>query len=472
MNDYLTLDDVIQATGGLLLSNHAVRFDSVGTDTRLNLLNQFFIALKGDAYDAHDYLDQAVKAGATGLLVHNFDSKYDSLKSKATIVKVPDTLIALQKLGAFRRHQWNKTVIAITGSNGKTTTKEFVAQLVSTEKTIHFNHGSFNNHWGVPLTLLGLKSKHELAICEMGMNHLGELQSLVEIAEPDIVGVTVVGRAHLEGLGTIAAIAKAKEEIYLTSNPRARVAIFNLDCPQTKTMYEHYLNSTLRTITFSTTDNHADVFLKLEKMDLDHLEVSGLIGGINGRASVPVFGKQNITNLMFASCAALATGLNPETIWINLSRCKTTWGRNQRIFHPAGAEIIFDGYNANPDSQRALIENLQHLHLNRPMIGIFGEMKEQGANSMLLHEELGGLVSTIPFQKVIYIGNFGDSFVRGFSKKSPNDLLSDSISLFNEVNDSVVNEVKGLLTGKPLITIKGSRGVHLEKILKGLALID
>jgi len=504
VNDFITINDILTATEGNLISNTPTTdkssFSAVGTDTRISLQGQLFVALQGESHDAHEYLDAAVKVGALGLLVHRLSPQQEHLKSKIIIILVKDTLKALQDLGLYRRHQWGKKVIALTGSNGKTTTKEFMAQILSTRFHVHYNQGSFNNHWGVPLTLLGLKSQHDIAICEMGMNHAGEINSLVKISEPNIVGVTTVGRAHLENLGSIQAIAEAKAEIYqfqssvLQSHaPSIRspieTRIFNLDNEWTRTFKDRLTltdKSSFSSIgtdtrvskeqnallTFSSVRPECDVCFQVKQMTLSHLEITGSIQGFLGTAIIPVFGKQNIGNLMFAACAALAAGLTPEEIWAALPRCKTIWGRNQKLSHPStGAEILFDAYNANPDSQKALIENLKLLTLHQPLIGVFGEMKELGVQSPQLHEELGALVATAPFHQVFYIGNFADSFKSGYVKNLKPSSFSQNILTYPDINEDLIQKIQSLLSSKPLISIKGSRGVGLERILKALKIL-
>lgn len=463
MTSELLLSDILTATQGTIISQVTTSFRSVGTDTRQPLRNQLFVALKGDAFDAHNYLPQAVDAGATGLLIHYWDQKLEPLKSKVTIVLVSDTLMALQNLGRLRRRQWGKSIIAITGSNGKTTSKEFAAQILSQYKTVHYNQGSFNNHWGVPLTLLGLQPEHEIAICEMGMNHPGEIATLVSLAEPNIVGVTMVGRAHLEGLGSLEAVASAKSEIYFTPNPRLTSGIFNLDGIWTKEMYNKFSTRNNANFTFSATTESCNVHLSIVSATLEHLHVKGSISGVQGEVVVPIFGKQNLTNLMFAACAALSVGITPKQIWKALPLCKTSWGRNQKISHPSGADFLFDGYNANPESQKALIENLQILKIDRPLIGVFGDMRELGANSSALHEELGQLASSVPFSAIFFIGSHGKDFARGFSN------LTTPLYLYSEVMPSMTSKLEQLLSTRPLVTIKGSRGVKLEKILQALS---
>ena len=469
MKSFIHIQDLTASCEGRWLSTPVTEFQSVGTDTRKSLSGQLFVALKGDSHDAHDYLDQAVAAGATGLVLHRWDERFEPFKKHASIFLVNDTLSALQKLGRYRRQQWNKPIIAITGSNGKTTTKEFTAQILSAYKKVHYNQGSFNNHWGLPLTLLGLQPDHEVAICEMGMNHLKEIETLVTLAEPNIVGVTMVGRAHLEGLGSIEAVARAKEEIYATPNEKLHAGVFNLDNPWTQDMMGRFQNPSRKVFTFSSYKDDADVVFRIQEMTLEGMLISARIMNHQQNLSLPIFGSQNIYNLMFAACAALAAGLTAEQILTALPRCKTIWGRNQRLTHSSGTEILFDGYNANPDSQKALIDNLRLIPSSRPLIGVFGEMRELGAQSPQLHKELGELVSSIPFEHVFFVGNYGEEFREGFEK---NMGPSKKLSLFKGVQPALTESLSRFFDRKPLVTIKGSRGVKLEQILKDLELLN
>ncbi|MFN9068300.1 MAG: Mur ligase family protein, partial [Bdellovibrionales bacterium] len=192
----LNLDLILQSTQGRCLNLTQNTFKGFGTDTRKNLSGKLFIALKGEAFDGHDYLIQAAQAGAAGLLVHRLPNPLPVELSQLTVIEVSDTLLALQALGHGFRNKSKAKILGLTGSNGKTSTKEFAAQIIETQKQVHWSQGSFNNHWGVPFSLMDLKPKHEVALIEMGMNHAGEIKRLVEIADPDVVVCTMVGRAH------------------------------------------------------------------------------------------------------------------------------------------------------------------------------------------------------------------------------------------------------------------------------------
>lgn len=458
----MELQIIERVTGAQVLSRKDDRFSGIGTDTRTDLTGQLFIALKGEAFDAHQFLDKAVAQGATGILIHEDSPLVQKLIGKVTVLKVPDTLKALQQLGTWARRESHAKILAITGSNGKTTTKEFSAALIGSAMDVHYNKGSFNNHWGVPFTLLQLPVHKDVAIIEMGMNHAGELTELVHIAEPDVVICTMVGRAHMEFFGTIEKVADAKEEIYEAASPKV-LRIYNLDNKLTHNMYvkacEKYDHQ--RLMTFSSEDPRADVHLIISSMSMSELSVKGSIGGIPGQAVVQVFGAQNLTNLMAAAALGLAAGLSPEQVWKGLSHCKTNWGRNQLVHLKSGAQMIFDAYNANPDSMKALIDNMRLLSVSGKKVGVFGQMRELGSSSASLHEELGSWVGKVAFDKVYFIGEDHAAFARGLEKagyKNASLILPDFV-------ESSGKDLADYLKDGDIAVVKASRGTKLERFV-------
>lgn len=409
-----TLEQIAKWTAGEVLSTHQTSFSQIGTDTRADLTDQVFVALKGDSFDAHDYLDQAAAKGASLLLVHTLPEKFSDLKKKVSIIQVADTLKGLQDFAHGYRQSLSTQIIGITGSNGKTTTKEFTAQILSQFKKTHYSQGSFNNHWGVPLTLLGIPTDADFAVVEMGMNHAGEITQLVRIADPDIVVCTMVGTAHIEFFKTREKIAEAKREIYLDSRPDT-IRIFNQDQGLTFDMMypvaKRYPDS--RMLSFSQKNHEADVYFKIEYLKMKEMKISGSIAAVRGEAVIPVFGQQNLVNLMAAATIAYVCKIAPESIWKALVECRTSWGRNQFIDTASGAEILFDGYNANPDSMRALIENIPLLKCDGKKIGIFGQMKEQGEHATQAHVDLALLAGAGGFSQVYFVGENHLDFSKG-----------------------------------------------------------
>ncbi|MGZ3768987.1 MAG: UDP-N-acetylmuramoyl-tripeptide--D-alanyl-D-alanine ligase [Bdellovibrio sp.] len=458
----MDVQNILNVTKGESLSLLQDRFYGIGTDTRLDLSGQLFIALKGETFDAHQFLEKAVQQGASGLLIHEENDQVAKLKDKVTIIKVPDTLKALQQLGHWVRHQSRAKVLAITGSNGKTTTKEFSAALIGSVLDVHYNKGSFNNQWGVPFTLLQLPRTKDVAIVEMGMNHAGELIELVHIADPDVVVCTMVGRAHMEFFGTVEKVAEAKEEIYEAAG-QDTVRIYNLDNKQTHNMYvkacEKYPRNKI--MTFSSEDPRADVHLMINSMNMNELSINGIIAGLEGSAHVQVFGAQNLTNLMAAACLGLAAGMTAEQVWKGLSFCKTNWGRNQLVHLKSGAQMIFDAYNANPDSMKALIDNMKLLSVPGKKVGVFGQMRELGSASAALHEELGSWVGSAGFDKVYFIGEDSNSFKQGLQKAG----YKNPSLIENTYQESAGKDLALTLRAGDIAVVKASRGTKLERFV-------
>lgn len=463
-----TLEQIQKWTGGKIISQTLsqtqapLQFSEIGTDTRKNLTSQVFIALKGEAHDAHQFLSQAVTQGAALLIVHELLPQFENLKAQVNILLVSDTLKALQDFAKGYRETLTTKIIGVTGSNGKTTTKEFTAQILGTYKKTHYSQGSFNNHWGVPMTLLSIPTDADFAVVEMGMNHAGELTELVKIANPDIVVCTMVGSAHIEFFGTRQKIAEAKSEIYNESRP-GTIRIFNQDQELTFDMMypiaKKYPDS--RMLSYSAFNHEADVHFKIDELKMKQMKISGIVAGQHGEAVVPVFGKQNLINLMAAATIAYACKINPENIWKALVNCKTAWGRNQFIETAHQAEILFDGYNSNPDSMRALLENIPLLHCSGKKIGVFGQMKEQGLVSEHVHTEIGELAGHAPFAQIYFIGEDYKSFEKGLTKSN----YKGEQFIAPEFTTPLGEKLGASLHQGDIVVIKGSRGAKTERFV-------
>jgi UDP-N-acetylmuramoyl-tripeptide--D-alanyl-D-alanine ligase len=475
------MDGRLELIGGGGLND--LVFRGVGTDTRVDLQGLLFFALVGDVHDAHDHLKSAIERGATGLVIHRplsnaerlqINTRVEAAGFPIAIVVVDNTLTALQNLARHWRHKCRAMILGITGTNGKTTTKEFAAAMISTRLKVQWSKGSFNNHWGVPISLLSIAPEHDVAVIEMGMNHPGELKTLSRLADADAVVCTMVGRGHLEGVGSIEGVARAKSEIYEFA-PRRSTFVFNLDNPFTKNMLVQFSGPSAdgegrRKLTFGAAEP-ADVSLKVLKMTPDSLSVSGVIQGVDGQAEIPVFGAHNITNLMAASCLALAAGLSPQEVWAALPLCRSAWGRNQWVRLKSGARCLFDGYNANPESMTAALENARHLkkHFPGKKIAVLGEMRELGEYAGALHEEIGRLVADVGFDRVLFLGPSHESFAKAFLAKGGK---SADLTVSAEFGAEAALELGKQLQAEDFVLIKGSRGMSLENFLKALEPVD
>jgi len=465
----IELNDLVIGSQGKIISQMQTQFKGVGTDTRKDLTDQIFVALKGPTFDAHKFLSEAKKKGAAALLVHDLSQASADFKNSVTIVEVKDTLLGLQNLATYWRRKNRAKIISVTGSNGKTTTKEFSAAVIGAHRSTVFNRGSFNNHFGVPLSLLEILPEHKVAIIEMGMNHEGEIRDLCKIAEPDVALVTNVGRVHLEGLGSIENVAKAKDEIY-HSRQHKLIRVFNLDNPYTLKMFDKYLVSTAReqVISFSSQDKNADVRLEVSASHIGGITIAGEIRGVRGEAKVAVFGAHNVYNLMGAAGLALSVGVTPQQIWQSLHLCSTPWGRNQKVKLHSGAEIIFDGYNANPESMNQLIANSLKIESSGKKIAVIGEMAEMGTAREKVHHELGRLVGEAKFDLIWFIGVSSEDFAEGLKEAHYAHEY-----LFSEKFDSkIAVKIKTSLGASDRVWIKGSRSMKLEQVVQALDPVD
>ena len=452
---FLTVDEIVKATGGKLLQKQDSFVYGVSTDSRTIQKGDLFIPLKGENFDGHDYLAQVDKKGAACAIV----SQEPKEKVAMTLIRVQDTLKGLQDLGKFHRHAYPFKIVGITGSNGKTTTKFFTERILSQKFKTFASQKSFNNHFGVPLTLLALKPHVEYGIVEIGMNHPGEISALTQLADPDIVLVTTVGRAHLMDFGGIDGIAKEKCDIYRFSKPTS-TKIFNLDNEALSKVCKEFLGKG-KVISFSSQDKTADIYLELMEMGLEHVKVSGAIRGVLGEATVPIFGAHNVVNLMGASAIALAAGMTPEQIWSALPLCQTVWGRNMLVNLNSNAKLIFDGYNANPDSMKALIDNLSQISASGKKIVVLGDMLEMGDQAEELHRELGLSVGQKNFDAVWFLGEYSPSFETGIKASG----FSKSLFISNGYEESLAVKVASMVEPADIIVMKGSRGAKLEKLV-------
>lgn len=464
MSCKLKVDKTAELLSGRLEGVTQASFHGVSTDTRAHLKGKLFVGLKGENFDGNEFCEQAIQAGAAALLVNEaakLDPKY---LSQVSVIRVADTLLALQQLALVWRSLLKGTVVGITGSNGKSSTKDFCYQIIKSSKKVHVAQKSYNNHIGVPLTLLDAPLDSEVILVEMGMNHSGELTSLSKIAKPNVVLCTMVGRSHIGNFENgIQGIADAKEEIYL-ANPKA-IKIFNCDNEYTMKMYERAQKTDPdeQVKTFSSFSAGAEVSLRAQNMELESLLVTGHIKGIKGEQRVPLFGRHNIVNLMAASSVAIEVGMEPEAVWKEMAHCHSAWGRNQLHKLKSGTKIIFDGYNSNPDSLSSLVKNIFEIYVpDGKKVAVIAEMLELGEGAEPLHEQLGELIGQVDFSVVWFFGKSHQAFERGVKKAgfSKNLIISDTYK------DSLALKVQGMLNPSDVVVMKGSRGSQVERVLK------
>ncbi len=443
------LSEILSATGGRLNGADQV-ICGVSTDTRAVGLGQLFVALRGERFDAHDFLEQAVAAGAAALLVA------DAAKAPAGVptIVVDDTRIALGRLAAAWRTRFNLPVIAVTGSNGKTTTKEMIASILKAHfgDAVLATRGNFNNDIGLPLTLLGLNETHRAAVIEMGMNHPGEIAYLAPLGAPTVAVVTNAQRAHLEGMGDLEEVAREKGGIFSGLSADG-IAVINADDPYAATW--RGMAGDRRVCSFGIA-HAADVQADIRQHGLETLlALRAPQGTAAFRLSVP--GAHNVRNALAAAAACLAAGIPLAAVVAGLERFSGVKGRLQVRAGRAGAVILDDTYNANPDSVRAGIDVLAAT-IGRKLL-VLGDMGEIGEASGQYHDEIGGYAKSQGVDRLFALGDAAQQAARNFGEGARH---------FCNV-EKLIAAVDKELGPETTVLVKGSRFMKMERVADALA---
>jgi len=445
------LSRVAQAVDGRLVGAD-LPLSGVSTDTRAIAAGQLFIALRGERFDAHDFLAPAVASGATALLV----ADETKLPAGVSAVVVDDTRLALGRLAAAWRAQFDIPVIAVTGSNGKTTTKEMIAAILKAAfgDAVLATRGNLNNDIGLPLTLLGLNATHRAAVIEMGMNHPGEIAYLAPLGAPTVALVTNAQRAHLEGMGDLDEVAREKGSIFAGLQANG-VAVINADDAYAETWRAMAAPHAVRTFGV---DHAADVFGKVRQHGLETaLEVGAPEGEAAIRLSIP--GRHNARNAMAAAAACLAAGLPLSAVLAGLESFAGVKGRLQRRSGKNGAEILDDTYNANPDSVRAGIDVLAAT-IGRKLL-VLGDMGEIGEASGQYHDEIGGYAKSQGIDRLYALGDAAQQAVRNFGEGARHYCNVEKL----------IAAVDKELGPETTVLVKGSRFMKMERVADALAAV-
>lgn len=445
------LSQVATAVNGRLIGADPA-LTGVSTDTRAIGRGQLFVALRGEHFDAHDFLAQAVASGAAALLVAD-ESK---LPAGVPAVLVDDTRLALGRLAAAWRARFALPVLAVTGSNGKTTTKEMIAAILKAHfgAAVLATRGNLNNDIGLPLTLLGLSERHHAAVIEMGMNHPGEIAYLAPLGAPTVALVTNAQRAHLEGMGDMDEVAREKGCIYagLQSNG---VAVVNADDCYAETWRAMAAPHSVRTFGI---DHAADVQGKVRQHGLEtELELSAPEGQAAIHLRLP--GRHNARNAVAAAAACLAAGIPMTAVVAGLEGFSGVKGRLQRRSGKNGTEILDDTYNANPDSVRAGIDVLAAT-IGRKLL-VLGDMGEIGEASGQYHDEIGGYAKSQGIDRLFALGDAAQQAVRNFG---------DGARHYCNI-EKLIAAVDKELGPDTTVLVKGSRFMKMERVADALAAV-
>lgn len=424
------------------LYNIYKQYPEISTDTRNSPKDSIFFALKGANFNGNEYAEKAVDSGCSYAIVD--EEKY---ATRPNIILVKDSLETLQQLALYHRKQMiKKPVVAITGTNGKTTTKELIYSVLSQEYNVIATQGNLNNHIGVPLTLLRMKKEHEIAIIEMGASHVGEIKFLAEMAMPNYGLITNLGHAHIEGFGSFENVVKAKGELYeyIRSSRDGKIFI-------------DYDNTLLREMAEGITSIYygleEDLFISGKVMSISpFLELEWKFGNKRNKVKTRMIGEYNLSNALAAITIGKYLGVKASLICKALGEYMPTNNRSQ-LKETEKNMLIIDAYNANPTSMHAALENFDHMEVNRKVL-ILGDMKELGPDTDTEHQKVADYISHHNFDRVIFIG---DNFSR-IDTKYPRFKSMDDLKAYleeNPIEDSYV-------------LLKGSRGVQLERCIEML----
>jgi murE/murF fusion protein len=447
----VTLDEVVAATGGEVAATGERSFLGVSIDGRTTRPGDLFAAVQGERFDGHDFVAQAAAAGASGFLVSR------PAGAPGTVVVVPDVRIALGRLARHVRRRWDGPLVGITGSSGKTTTKDLVGAMLGADA--HVSEASLNNETGVPLTLLGLRSWHRHAVVEMGMRGLGHIGYLAEIAEPHVGVVVNAGVAHVGVVGSVDAIARGKSEIWLHTSG---AAVFPHDDDRLRALALERGVGADRHVTFGEAAG-ATVRLVSYEPRPDGSDAVYTAGGRTLRVRVPLVGRHNAGNAACALAVAVALGVDVDAAAHNLERARPARHRSE-VADIGGRHVILDCYNANPASMRAALHTLAEQARGARGVAVLGDMRELGASEEEEHDALGRLVKQVGVDHLVTLGEAA----RGTSRAARAAGV-EHVEIVNVDHPEAAARVVASWTAPgDWVLIKASRAMRLERVADAL----
>lgn len=468
----LTISEIVQVTKGLLLQGSSQKIiKGVHFDSRLLEENALFIALTGGARDGHQFVPLAKEKGAAAALISDKDIERENLDG-ITLILVPDTAKAFQQIATYYREKINIPIIAITGSNGKTTTKDMVAHTLTANYKVYKTYKNYNNDLGVPLSLLHIKEETDIAVLEMGMNHAGEIDLLGKIAKPSITVITNVGDSHIENLGSREGIAAAKGELLPHTDPNY-YSIINGD----DALVVSQADRSPASVYYYSIKKEADVFasnihindqgtsftLHIKKID-NHVptdndsnnkpfEESCMIE--QASCFLPLYGVHNVANFLPGAFIAYNMGISIQKIADMALSLAISEMRFQTIYGPNDSIIINDAYNASPTSMKAAIDTFLHIHPKRKKLIVLGDMYELGDEAQALHEDVGSFLKGKDCQ-VITVGEDAEW------------IANRAGGQHFATKEEVVEALQAYLNEQYSILFKASRGMKLEEVIEQL----
>jgi UDP-N-acetylmuramoyl-tripeptide--D-alanyl-D-alanine ligase len=450
----LRLDDVRHVTTGRLVAGSLEStLAGVSIDSRTVAPGELFVAIAGPRFDGHDFVAAAAAAGASAALVH----RDVAVPEGVTILRVADTTAALADLARHVRLAADIPVVGITGSAGKTTTKDMTAALLAGRGAVLKTEGNLNNQYGLPLTLLQLRPDHWAAVLELGMSAAGEMRGLSDIARPDIAVMTNVGSAHLEFFESKDAIARAKAELFEGLRPGG-VAVLNGDDPRVRRAGEEWGG----TVIWFGRDRRHDVSAENWRGTAFGMRFDMRVAGDVVDVALPLAGPHHVMNFLAAAAVAHRLGLSAEAIALNAASMKAASHRGEVRRLREGVTVLDDCYNASPEAVEASIVALS-LAGGRRRVAFLGNMLELGHEGPALHRELGGRLST-RVDVLIGVGALGEEFLAG---ARDHGFSAEALHHFGDAT-AAAGAAAGLVRAGDAVLVKGSRGMRMERVVDAL----
>ena len=462
--EYLSFEEIVKAVNGeVLRKGNRFDYDNISTDTRKIHDKSIFIALKGENFNGNSYVKQVSEKGALICIIDEVIYKSEDIKDYTSIIKVQDTKKALLDLAKYYRSKLDIKVVAITGSTGKTSTKDLTAAVLGAKYKVFKTEGNFNNEIGLPLMIFKLDNSYQVAVLEMGMSNLGEIHSMADVARPDIAIITNVGISHIENLKTRENILKAKLEITDFFKEK-NTLIVNGDNDLLSLLEEKNF-SLIKTGFENKWDFYAyDIVVNENSIDFKVKEKMQVEESIH----IDLPGKHNVWNALLAIACGTVLKMSLKEIKEGLRNLQTSDMRLD-IIRGNKFTIVNDCYNASPDSMKAAIDVLMNI-IGKRKIAVLGTMKELGEESYLAHKEVGKYAKGKGIDLLIALGEFGKAYREGFQERESHEKIKESDESFLQFEDydSVVEFLISYLKKEDVVLFKASRAMKFEKIIEKL----
>ena len=442
------IEEFLNATGECELKEIAQGYS---IDSRTVQPGELFFAVKGERLDGHDFVHQALERGAVSAVVRK--DQLARFPVKTCLLAVDDTLHALQMLATAVRRMWGKPVVGVTGSAGKTTTKEAIAHVLSSRYRVLKSEGNFNNHFGLPLMLLKLEPEHDIAVIEMGMSHAGEISALAKIAQPEIGVVTVVAPVHLEYFDSLASIARAKYEL-IESLPAGGIAVLNADDEYVSQFGRDFHGKVVMYGTRANADIRAE---QIQSRGAEGSAFDVVVNGVRERAALPLVGTHNISNALAAVAVGFERGITLAEAVASLATMRAADKRGQ-VVQLGNIRVINDCYNSNPKALEAMVDALAAMPAKRRIV-VAGEMLELGPAGEKMHQAAGQHIAEKQIDVLIGVRGLAEPMVEAAKTKG---IQAEFVATPEEAGEWLARESRD----GDVVLLKASRGVKLEKALE------